>query len=395
MTTSATARPLSGGLITLMASAIGIIVANLYYVQPLLHQIRGDFHVSTSSAASLMTLTQVGYAAGLAFVVPLGDLIRRRRLVVAIFCVAALTMAVASFLSSFAPFAVVTFFIGLSSVGGQVIVPFAADLADELNRGRIIAQVMTGLILGILLSRTVSGLIAQFAGWRAVYWFATVLVAFAAVVLHFVLPDEPLRPRVKYHHLVVGSFSLLATVPVLRRRAWFGALIFAVNSAFWTTLSFHLSAAPFHYSNGIIGFFGLFGVAGVIGANFAGHHADRSFAARTTLVASILMLGSAGVLWLGRASFLGVALVLVLLEGGMQGLQITNQSVIYKLLPDARSRVNSAYMVCCFTGASIGSYAAGELYARYQWGGVCLLGVALGLGLTIPAALRRSASAAN
>src|SRR5664280_3114474 len=187
LSTDLTARPLSKALITVMAAAIGLTVANLYYLQPLLHQVKGDFNVSPANATLLLTLTQFGYAAGLALVVPLGDLIARRRLVVAIFLVAALLMAVGALLTSFVAFATITLFIGLASVGGQVIVPFAADLAEPSERGRVIGRVMTGLLIGILLSRTVSGLVAQAAGWRTVYWGAAALLAVMAYVLHRVL----------------------------------------------------------------------------------------------------------------------------------------------------------------------------------------------------------------
>lgn len=368
-----------------MALAIGVIVANLYYLQPLLHQIRHDFHASTANTSLLMTLVQAGYAVGLAFVVPMGDLIARRRLVVSIFLVSALTMAVGALLRSFVVFAVISFVIGITSVGGQVLVPLAADLAAPAQRGRVIARVMTGLLLGILLSRIVSGLVAQVAGWRAMYWGAAGLLAVMAIVLHHALPDEPARPHVRYRALVSGSFSLLVTLPTLRRRAWFGALIFAGFNTVWTTLSFHLSVAPFHYSNAVIGLFGLFGVAGVLAANLAGHHADRQRSVASTIVASTLFLTAFAVLFVGRNSLWGMALGLVLLDAGMQGLQITNQSIIYSLAPDARSRVNSAYMVCAFSGASLGSYGAGLLYSSYGWTGDCWLGVALSLGLLITA----------
>ncbi len=368
-----------------MALAIGVIVANLYYLQPLLHQISHDFHASTANTSSLMTLVQAGYAVGLALVLPMGDLIARRRLVVGIFLTSALAMALGALVGSFALFAVIAFVIGVTSVGGQVIIPLAADLAAPAQRGRVIARVMTGLLLGILLSRIISGLVAQAVGWRAMYWAASGLLVVMALVLHRALPDEPVRPHVRYRTLVAGSFSLLVTLPALRRRAWFGALIFAAFNTVWTTLSFHLSAAPFHYSNAVIGLFGLFGVAGVLAANLAGHHADRQRSYASTIVAALLFLGAFSVLSLGRDSFWGVALGLVLLDAGMQGLQITNQSIIYSLAPDARSRVNSAYMVCAFTGASVGSYAAGLLYSSYGWTGDCWLGAAIGLGLLIPA----------
>jgi predicted MFS family arabinose efflux permease len=389
-TTPTAKHPLSNTLITLMALAVGIIVADLYYLQPLLHQMTHDFHVGAAKASLLITFIQIGYAAGLAFVVPLGDLIPRRRLVVAIFLLAAVMMAVGAVLTSFVLLAAVTLVIGLASVGGQVLVPFAADLAEPKQRGRVIARVMTGLLMGILLSRTISGLVAQATSWRAVYWTASGLLVATAVVMHRVLPDEAIRKHVRYWSLVSGSFSLLVTERELRRRAWFGALVFAGFSVLWTTLSFHLAMAPFHYSNAVIGLFGLFGVAGVTAANVAGHHADKQRANLSTIVAALLSIVAYAVLWFGRSSFWEFAIGIIMFDAGMQGMQITNQSIIYSLVPKARSRINSAYMCCCFTGASIGSYCAGQLYDAYGWGGDCWLGGAIGFGLLIPALVWRA-----
>jgi predicted MFS family arabinose efflux permease len=378
-------RPLTNGLITLMAVAIGIIVANLYYLQPLLHQIAVDFHVGAARASLLMTLIQAGYALGLAFVVPLGDVWPRRRLAVGVFLLAAAMMAVAASLTSFTLLAFVTLVIGLASVGGQVLITLAADLAAEGQRGRVIARVMTGLLLGILLSRTVSGLVAQIAGWRSVYWSAAGLLLATAAVLRFVLPREAPREHIAYRRLVGGVFSLFLTEPTLRRRAYLGAMIFAANSVLWTTLSFLLAGSPYHYSNAVIGLFGFFGVAGVLAANAAGHQADRQRTHVSTVVAAALLLASFGLLALGRDSVVLLAVGIMVLDTGMQGMQITNQSIIYALLPGGRSRVNSAYMVAGFAGASLGSYLAGAVYARFGWYGDCGLGAAIGLALVVPA----------
>ena len=383
-------KPLSSALITLMAIAIGIIVANLYYLQPLLHQISKNFHVGSARASLLMTFIQTGYALGLAFVLPLGDIWPRRRLAVSIFALAALTMGIAATLTSFTLLAAVTLVIGLTSVGGQVLVPLAADLAEPAQRGRVIARVMTGLLVGILLSRTASGLVAQAAGWRTVYWAAAALLAVMAVVLHRALPNEPAREHVAYRKLVGGVFSLFVTQPQLRRRAYFGAVIFACNSALWTTLSFLLAGEPFHYSNAVIGLFGLFGVAGVLAANAAGRQADRQRTHASTIVFSLLLLVSVVILALGRNTVILLALGIMMLDTGMQGMHITNQSVIYSLLPGERSRLNSAYMVSAFAGASVGSYLAGQLYAHFGWYGDCWLGGVLGLALLIPALAWRS-----
>ncbi len=375
-----------------MATATGVIVANLYYLQPLLHQIRGDFRVSTGAASALMTLTQVGYALGLVLVLPLGDLVRRRPLLVTIFVLAAAVMGVAGATHRFALFAALSLLVGLASVGAQTIVPLAADLAAPAQRGRTIAHVMTGLLIGVLMSRTFAGLVAQAAGWRAVYASATVMLLATAGVLAVAVPHEASRPRERYGALLAGTAQLLRLAP-LRRRALYGALVFGAFNVAWTTLSFHLAAAPFHYSNAVIGLFGLFGVAGVTAANLAGHAADRHGTHWSSLAAAVLVTSAFVVMALGGTTLAGLAVGLVLLDAGMQGMQITNQSIIYELRPDARSRVNSVYMTCSFLGAAAGSLVSGQLYDAVGWTGDCWLGVALGVALVVPTAresLRRA-----
>jgi len=382
-------QPLSGTLITLMSIAIGVIVANLYYLQPLLHQLTKDFRVSESKATLLLVLIQAGYAAGLAFVVPLGDLIPRRRLAVLIFVLASVVVFAGAAAHSFVLFAALTFFIGLASCGGQVILPLGADMANPAQRGRVIGRLMTGLLMGLLLSRSVSGIIAQAAGWRTVYVAAGVALALMAIMLFRVLPNEPVRTPVPYHRLLAGTLGMFVTLPMLRRRSLYGLLIFAAFSALWTTLAFHLSAAPFHYDNLVIGLFGLFGAAGVLAANVAGRNADKQRSHLTTIVGGALILLSFVVLYFGRNVVVLLALGIIMLDAGMQGLQITNQSIIYSLAPDARSRINSAYMVCAFIGAALGSLAAGQCYAHAGWRGDCLLGGGIGLVILVLAILWR------
>ncbi|MDE3065846.1 MAG: MFS transporter [Acidobacteriota bacterium] len=377
-------RHLSRSLTTVIAVANGVIVADLYYLQPLLHQLRGDFGLTASAASLLVTLLQLGYAGGLVLVAPLGDRVGRRHLAVGVYLVAALSMAGGALAPTYAALVPLALVIGVASVGAQVLIPLAADLADPGQRGRVLARVMSGLLLGVLLSRTASGLIAQALGWRAVFGFAALALVLTAAVLWRVLPDEAPKPRVAYRHLVAGSFRLLASQPGLRRRAWYGALIFAAISLTWTEIAFHLSAAPFHYSKAVIGLFGLFGVAGVLAANVAGHHADRRRERGSTVVAASAITASFLVLLAG-GSLVALGAGLVLLDAGMQGMQITNQSIIYRLVPDSRGRATSAYMTCSFLGAAAGSLVGGLVYQRAGWTGVCWTGVAIGCGLLAPA----------
>jgi predicted MFS family arabinose efflux permease len=300
-----------------------------------------------------------------------------------VFAIASATMFAGAAAHSFVLFAAITFFIGLASCGGQVILPLGADMAEPRQRGRVIGRLMTGLLLGLMLSRSFSGVVAQAAGWRTVYIAAGVALALMAVMLFRVLPNEPVRAHVPYGQLLSGTLAMFATFPMLRRRALYGFLIFAAFSTLWTTLAFHLSAAPFHYDNLVIGLFGIVGAAGVLAANVAGRSADRHHAHLTTIVCGVLIVVSFVVLYLGRNDVVLLAVGILLLDAGMQGLQITNQSIVYSLAPDARSRINSAYMVCAFIGAACGSLAAGQSYAHDGWRGDCLLGGGIGVVILV------------
>jgi predicted MFS family arabinose efflux permease len=390
MKTTATPQ-LSNRLVAVMAVATGAIVANLYYAQPLLHEVARTFDVGAAAAAVVITCTQIGYAAGLLLVVPLGDLYARRLLVVVVFCLAGLSLVICALAPNLWLFEVGSVVTGAASVAGQVMVPFAADLASPERRGRVVARIMTGLLTGILLARTVSGLVAQVAGWRAIYWISAGLMVAFAGLLWRILPSEGRRPHVPYWGLVGSSLRLLAEVPTLRRRAWHGAWAFAGFSVLWTTMAFLLSGPPYHYSNAIIGLFGLAGVGGVAAANVAGKLADADRTTLTTAACALLLTGSFALLAAGKTS-LGMLLAgIVVLDLGTQGMQITNQAVIYSLRPEARSRINSAYMFCYFVGGAIGSVAAGAVLASAGWYGACCLGAGFGvltLGMTAVDRLR-------
>ena len=378
---------------TLIAVATGAVVANLYYAQPVLHLVAHDFHSGSGLASLIITATQVGYAAGLLLVVPLGDLHPRRLLVVRIFGVAAVALVACALSPDIWVFGLASIAVGTASVAGQVMIPFAADLAPPERRGRIVARIMTGLLLGILLARTVSGLVAQLAGWRAIYWFSAALMVAFAAILWRALPAEGPRPHRAYWNLVGSSLRLLVDEPVLRRRAWHGACAFACFSVLWTTIAFLLSGAPYHYSSAVIGLFGLVGAGGILAANLAGKLADADRSTSATLVAGVLLTGSFGLLWFGHSALAALIVGIVVLDVGTQGMQITNQAIIYALRPDARSRINSAYMVCYFIGGAAGSLTAGVVYGSHRWAGVCILGAgfgALSLASTLYGRLRPS-----
>ena len=386
-----TAASLPRSLVTLIAVATGAVVANLYYAQPVLHLVARDFHSGSGLASLIITATQVGYAAGLLLVVPLGDLYVRRILVVRIFLVAAVALVGCALAPDIWVFGLASVAVGAASVAGQVMIPFAADLAPADRRGRVVARIMSGLLLGILLARTVSGLVAQLAGWRAIYWLSAGLMVAFAVVLSRALPGEDSRPHQSYWSLVGTSLRMLVDEPVLRRRAWHGACGFACFSVLWTTVAFLLSGAPYHYSSVVIGLFGLVGAGGILAANLAGKLADADHSTGATLAAGALLIGSFGLLSFGHSELGALIAGIIVLDIGTQGMQITNQAIIYALRPDARSRINSAYMVCYFIGGAVGSVTAGVVYGARGWSGVCVLGAAFGaltLGLAVVDVLR-------
>jgi predicted MFS family arabinose efflux permease len=364
-------------LVLLLAVASGATVANLYYAQPLLDVIARDLGVGSTAAGLLVTASQIGYAAGLVLLVPLGDLLDRRHMVSWMLLVTAAALGVAAVAPSFAVLALAIGVIGVTSVVAQVLVPLASTLAPEHERGQVVGNVMSGLLLGILLARTASGLIAELGGWRLVYVIAAVLMLALAVVLARALPETPPATDLSYRALLRSVGALVRDEPALRRRMAYGALGMASFSVLWTAVAFLLSKAPYDYSEGTIGLFGLAGLVGAGAAQGAGRLADRGHtqAATGTFLATIAL--SWGLLALGRTSLAALIAGVILLDLGIQGQHILNQSTVYQLRSDARSRVTTAYMSCNFLFGAAGSAAASVAWSAGGWGAVSGLGLGL------------------
>jgi predicted MFS family arabinose efflux permease len=387
VTTPIEQKKLSRALIFLFAAACGISAANLYYAQPVLGNIARSFHSNSGTVGLIITLAQIGYAIGLAFILPLGDIFPRRWLVPSVLLITVVGLVISAFAPNVAVLVAITFFVGLGSVAAQLLVPMAASLSSDHERGRVVGMVMSGLLLGILLARSVSGVIAQLSSWRVVYMIAALMTFTFAVVLQRLLPHEVDRPRVRYTTLLGSAVHYFVTESLLRRRGLYGGLAFAAFSVFWTTMAFLLSGAPYHYNDLTIGLFGLVGAAGALCANFAGRWADRRWTKPTTLVFAVLMAISFLTLWWGRHNLAMLIVGIIVLDIGVQGTQVTNQSLIYRLAPHARSRINSAYMVCYFVGGALGSWIGSMTYEHFHWAGVCVLGAAIGIVATMLAVI--------
>ena len=370
---------ISRRLTILLAIACGLVVANLYYAQPLLNTIAGSLHVSAAAVGLLVTATQIGYAVGLVLLVPLGDLRDRRRLFAAMLAVTTLGLIAAGIAPSLTVLAIALACVGLTSVVAQILVPFAATLAAEHERGRVVGTVMSGLLIGILLARTASGLLASLAGWRAVYFIAAGLMVALAAVLWRELPHVPPRVELGYRGLLASVVRIAREEPLILRRGALGALGFACFSVFWTSAAFVLARPPYDFGDGVIGLFGLLGVAGAVMASYAGRLADRGHtqASRGALLA--LMAASFALLAWGGRHLAPFVVGVIALDLAVQGSHILNQSDIYELRPQSRSRITTIYMTCYFAGGAAGSALAAVVYSAGGWDAVCALGGALGV----------------
>jgi predicted MFS family arabinose efflux permease len=366
---------LGRGTLFAMALASGAAVANIYYNQPMLGTIERSFPGSPA-AALIPTLTQVGYALGLLFLLPLGDLFERRRLIVVQFVAIAAASLLAAVSTGIAGLVVASVLIGATATVAQQIVPFAAILAAPERRGSAIGFVMSGLLTGILFSRTLAGFVATYLGWRAMFWVAIPIALLGAVLMAVCLPAHRSTNRVRYGVLLASVATLWRTEPVLRRASLTQTLLFASFTAFWTILSLHLEEPAFRLGANIAGLFGVVGAVGVAMAPMAGRVADRrgphlviGIGAAVTVL-SWVVFG----LW---GSLVGLVVGVILLDFGVQIALVSHQHLIYGLHPEYKSRLNTAFMTCMFLGGSLGSIGAAMAWRHAGWLGVSAFGAGL------------------
>jgi predicted MFS family arabinose efflux permease len=362
-------------LIWVMAIASGAAAANLYYNQPLLAIMAQDFHASTYEIGLIPVLTQVGYALGLLLFVPLGDLQERRRLIVSMLGLTALTLAAAAIAPNLAWLVIANFALGMATISAQLIVPLAAQLAKVSERGQVVGMVMSGLLIGILLARTVSGIVGAALGWRAMYWAASGMMVVLAVVLFRLLPKSQPSLTVSYQQLMRSLLKLIASEPILREASLLGAMSFGSFSAFWSTLVFHLQQPPYDYGSDVAGLFGLVGIVGAMAAPLVGKLADQKSPRLAVGLALTVTTLAFIVFWLLGQQLWGLIVGVVLLDLGVQANQVSNQSRIYSLPQEAHSRLNALYIMFYFIGGAIGSFLGVYGWSLWQWNGVCAVGL--------------------
>lgn len=369
---------LTGALTTLLATTCGVVVANMYYIQPIGTKVATSFSVSTSAIGILTMLTQLGYALGLLFLVPLGDVVNRPKLIIRMAALSAISLLAAFFAPSFTLFACASFLIGLLSIVPQIIIPYGAVLAGSAARGKVMGQLLSGLLIGILLSRTVSGIIASVFSWRMVYLFALLAVGLLTALLYVKLPrtQESRKASVSYIDSLKSLPHLFASQRLLRESAFNGFFMFGTFSIFWSTLIFYISSPVYHWGTFEAGILAIFGLSGAVAAPIVGRLAD-SYSERKIISMGLWMQTLSFVLLLIGGDHLTLLLfAIILLDVGNQFGQVSNQARVQGLGEEASNRNNTIFMFMYFIGGATGSLVGTTMWEHFGWMGVTLAGLA-------------------
>ena len=372
-------QDLSNWLVFLMAFAIGVTIASNYYAQPLLHSITHDLNIAVEHAGSIIMAAQFSYAVGLLFITPLGDKFERKHLIIILMVLSTCGLIVSALSKNLWMLIIGTSMTGLFSTVAQVLIPFAATLAKPEHRGKIVGTLMSGMLLGILLGRAFAGAISTIADWHYVYWIATGIMVIVTLLLSISLPTYRSTININYFQLLWSISSLYKQEPILRIRSLLAVISFALFSLLWTPLAFLLSNDPYHYSDFIIGLFGIAGAAGALGSPIVGKLSDKGKGWLATTLGLCLLLLSWLPLSFAQCSIIALILGVVILDFSVQVTHVSNMSAIYQIRPEARSRMNTGYMVCYFIGGMLGSVGSTYLFSHYGWIAIVLSGTILGL----------------
>ncbi|MGI4021517.1 MAG: MFS transporter [Janthinobacterium lividum] len=360
-----------------MTVTTGLVVANLYYNQPLLDDIARTFHVSNGAAGNIAMLTQIGYAFGMLLLIPLGDMLKRKRLIMVDFGLIILALLLAAFAPSFPVMLLASFLIGFTSIVPQLIIPMAAHLSKPEERGKTVGFVMSGLLIGILLSRTISGYVGAHFGWQVMFMVAAGLMLLLWVIIYFLFPEIEPQYKGSYPKLMRSLIPLIQTEPLLRLAAIRGFLCYACFGAFWTTLIFLLRQPQFNMGSEAAGLFGLVGAFGALGAAFMGRVSDKTNPYTVTTFSIILIVISYMIFFVSGRSLTGLIIGVILLDLGVQATHISNQTMILSLSAEARNRLNTVYMVSYFLGGATGTFLASRVWNTWNWHGVTIVGLTL------------------
>lgn len=365
---------LTHGLLWLMTIGSGLVIANLYYNQPLLRLIADDLGESEAATSRIAMVTQLGYATGLLFIVPLGDMFRRKRIILTDFAFILISLLAVALSPSLTVITIASFALGLTSVIPQIFLPLTAQLSKPGEAPKNMATVITGLLIGMLLSRVFSGILAEYAGWRSVYFTAWVVLFIYGIILAIQLPE--IQPTFKgtYSQLMRSILHYVRILPDLRMSALRGALTFGSFSMLWGTLAFQLSSPPFYAGSDVARAMGLIGVLGAVAANITGRITNKYGQNRILTIGACVLLLSWLIFGVAGSTYAGIITGIIVLDMAQQTMNISNQSLIFKTHPEATNRINTAYMVSFFTGGAIGTFVGGTAWGMYGWMGVVVSG---------------------
>lgn len=373
-----------------MAAACGIMVANLYYCQPLLGDFTNVFHTTENGAAWINICSQLGYGLGLFFIVPVGDMVQRRNLLTWMHILAALSVAGAALSQNIWMLYFFSVCIGLTATACQVFVPLGAHMANDSERGKVVGIIMGGLLSGILLSRTLSGAAAELWGWRSVYWIACGLMLVMATLVYRTIPGEKPGFKGTYGVLMISLLRFIKSQQVVRESAWIGGCTFGAISAFWSTMAFFLGKPPFSYSLSIIGLFGIVGLAGAMISPFVGKVNDQKGAYLPMKIGILIMLIGYAILFYGHLSIWIVIAGIILIDVGLQCAHVPNITRVSTLFLRASTRLNTIYMTAFFIGGTLGSIVGSYAWNAYGWIGVCTVGILFVIAAGLPVFFRHA-----
>lgn len=368
---------LPASLLWTLAIIAGISVANLYYNQPLLNRISRDLQTSEFTANLIAMITQIGYAIGLLFIIPLGDLFKRKTIILinfTVLIVSLLTIALTPYIHLILFTSLLT---GICSVMPQIFIPIAAQFSTPETKGKNVGMIVSGLLTGILASRVVSGIIGEYLGWRFIFFVAAGMMVICVIIIMRVLPDIPCNFKGRYSDLMKSLFSLVMEYPQLRISSLRAGIAFGSFLALWTSLAFKMEQAPFFAGNNIVGLLGLCGIAGALTASYIGNYVQVLGVKRLNYIGCGLIFAAWFSLYSGQNSYVGIIIGIFIIDIGMQCIQLSNQTTIFSLNPKAANRINTIFMTTYFIGGSIGTLLAGTFWHWFGWQGVVGTGITL------------------
>lgn len=368
---------LPASLLWTLAIIAGISVANLYYNQPLLNRISRDLQTSEFTANLIAMITQIGYAIGLLFIIPLGDLFKRKTIILinfTVLVVSLLTIALTPYIYLILFASLLT---GICSVMPQIFIPIAAQFSTPETKGKNVGMIVSGLLTGILASRVVSGIIGEYLGWRFIFFVAAGMMVICVIIIMRVLPDIPCNFKGRYSDLMKSLFSLVMEYPQLRISSLRAGIAFGSFLALWTSLAFKMEQAPFFAGNNIVGLLGLCGIAGALTASYIGNYVQVLGVKRLNYIGCSLIFAAWFSLYSGQNSYVGIITGIFIIDIGMQCIQLSNQATIFSLNPKAANRINTIFMTTYFIGGSIGTLLAGTFWHWFGWQGVVGTGITL------------------